>query len=346
MGTGTAGLTFTFDNTAGDVAMIGFDFSALTGGPTQAGSLMTEETKGIAAAGAGILGGFATASLTNGKIVITDANSGFSRTDLTMAWSGDGVLTVPPYFELTTVGGVEVKNAGITVYDSNGGKHVLSAAFTRTGTGNIWDMVLRSASGDINAITMDNRRIKNIEFSASDGSYSGLAPGDTTQFEITFPHDTSNPQIIAISMGTIGKFDGLTQLAGNSTAVAREQDGYESGRLSTVSVDNEGIVIGAFSNGIKKNIATIQIALFQNPAALEGIGGGYFTESANSGEAVATQAMTAGAGTVHGGALEKSNADVATEFVNMIKAQNGFQANARTIRVANDILRELTNLIR
>jgi flagellar hook protein FlgE len=30
----------------------------------------------------------------------------------------------------------------------------------------------------------------------------------------------------------------------------------------------------------------------------------------------------------------------------MIQAQNGFQANARTIRVANDILRELSGLIR
>ncbi|MBL7153482.1 MAG: hypothetical protein ISS79_07175, partial [Phycisphaerae bacterium] len=39
-------------------------------------------------------------------------------------------------------------------------------------------------------------------------------------------------------------------------------------------------------------------------------------------------------------------ADVASEFVNMIHAQNGFQANARTIRVANDILRELSGLIR
>jgi len=37
---------------------------------------------------------------------------------------------------------------------------------------------------------------------------------------------------------------------------------------------------------------------------------------------------------------------VATEFVRMIQAQNGFQASARTIRVANDILRELTNIIR
>ncbi len=147
-------------------------------------------------------------------------------------------------------------------------------------------------------------------------------------------------------MGTTGQMDGLTQFAGSSTAVAREQDGYEAGRLSTVSVDNEGTVIGAFSNGIKKDIATIQVALFQNTSALENLGNGHFVSSANSGSAVSTQALTGGAGSIHGGALEKSNADVATEFVNMIQAQNGYQANARTIRVANEILRELTNLIR
>jgi len=61
---------------------------------------------------------------------------------------------------------------------------------------------------------------------------------------------------------------------------------------------------------------------------------------------VATGATTDGAGTVHSGALEKSNADVATEFVNMIQAQNGFQANVRTISVANEILREMNNLFR
>jgi flagellar hook protein FlgE len=346
--TGTAGLIFTFDDEAGDVGMLSFDFSALTG-TTQAGSGIVQTTQGVAIAG--ILGSDATATLVNGKIVITDASSGYSETDLTLSYSGDGTLDVPAYFEMTTVGGEEVKNVSITVYDSLGGKHVLSGAFVRveeTGTLNTWDMVLTSVTGDIEGITTDNRRIKDIEFDATDGSYKGLnaTTNDDSEFVITFAHDPTNPQTIGISMGTIGKFDGLTQLAGNSTAVAREQDGYESGTLATVSVDNEGIVIGSFSNGIKKELATIQITLFKNPAALENIGGGYFTASANSGTAVETQAMSAGAGTVHGGALEKSNADVATEFVNMIKAQNGFQANARTIRVANDILRELTNLIR
>jgi len=288
----------------------------------------------------------ATASLLNGQIRITDNNSGYSRTDISMSYSGTGSLTTPGYFELLTVGGEEVKNISITIFDSQGGRHVLTGAFVRTDTPNTWDMVLSSVTGDINDITPENRRIKDITFSASDGSFAGLAGSDLPQFEITFAHDTANPQTVDIWMGSVGKMDGLTQFKGSSTAVAREQDGYEAGRLSTVSVNKEGTLIGAFSNGIKKNIATLQIALFQNPSGLESNGGGYFLPSANSGGAVATQAMTGGAGIVHGGALEKSNADVATEFVNLIQAQNGFQANARSIRVANDILRELSNLIR
>jgi flagellar hook protein FlgE len=44
--------------------------------------------------------------------------------------------------------------------------------------------------------------------------------------------------------------------------------------------------------------------------------------------------------------LEGSNVNAAKEFISLIQAQNYYQANARTIRIANDMLRELTNLIR
>jgi len=170
--------------------------------------------------------------------------------------------------------------------------------------------------------------------------------GTSMEFTVTFAHDVDHSQTIQLQLGTVGSFDGLTQFAGNSTAVAREQDGYEAGSLSAVSIDNEGVLIGSFSNGIKKDLATMAVALFKNAAGLEGAGDGYYVPSANSGAPVITQANTAGAGSIHGGALEKSNADVATEFVTLIQAQNGFQANARTITVANQILQELTNLIR
>ena len=290
----------------------------------------------------------AVATIVDGEIVITDVESGYSRSDINLTFANDGTadIEMPAYFEISTVGGAEVKNVNITIYDSQGGAHVLSGALVRTDTDNTWDMVLTSITGDISELSIDNRRISDITFDASDGSYLGLSGTDTSQFTFTFSHDPTNPQTVSMSLGTVGRLDGLTQFAGNSTAVASGQDGYAAGRLTTVSVNNEGIVIGAFSNGIKKNIAAIQVALFKNPAGLEALGNGYYIPSANSGEAVATQALNGGAGTIHGSSLEKSNADVASEFVNLIQAQNGYQANARTIKVANDILSELTNLIR
>ena len=288
----------------------------------------------------------ATASFASGRIRITDDESGYSKSDIQFVYSGTGSLATPPYFELTTVGGDEVKNVNIAVYDSQGGKHVLSAALVRADTVNTWDMVLTSVTGNTQEITPDNRRVSGLAFDAQTGAFAGIPDTEMPEFVMTFNHDVAHPQTIGLNLGTAGSFDGLTQFAGNSTAVAREQDGYEAGSLSAVSVNNEGVLIGAFTNGVKKDLATLQIALFKNPAGLQNSGGGYFAPSANSGGAVATQAMSTGAGTIHGSALEKSNADVATEFVNLIQAQNGFQANARTIRVANEILRELTNLIR
>jgi flagellar hook protein FlgE len=311
--------------TSGTITISGYDHegtalsSGLTfsvNGSTTLGNLITHLNDNV-------LNG-ATASLVNGQIRITDDNTGYSRTDLALSYSGDGSLDTPAYFEITAVGGEEVKSINITAYDSQGGKHVISGAFVRTDQANTWDMVLTSVTGNISEVNMDNRRVTDISFDANDGSYAGLSGSDSAEFVITFAHDTIRPQAISIDLGTPGKLDGLTQFAGNSTAVASEQDGYEAGRLSSVSVNNEGIVIGAFSNGIKKNIATFQVALFQNTAGLENVGNGYFTSSANSGEAIATQAMTGGAGIMHGGSLEKSNADVASEFVNLIQAQNGF----------------------
>jgi flagellar hook protein FlgE len=288
----------------------------------------------------------ATASFANGKIRITDNETGYSKTDIAMSYSGSGSLETPPYFEMTSVGGNESKNVNIAVYDTQGGKHVLSASLVRTDTINTWDMVLTSMTGNVLQIDPADRRVNGLTFDPQSGAFMGIAGAESAEFVVSFTHDATHSQTLSLDLGTVGSFDGLTQFAGNSTAVAREQNGYGAGNLSAVSVSAEGVLIGAFTNGVKKDLATLAVALFRNPAGLQSAGNGYFAPSANSGGAVATQAGSTGAGSIHGSALEKSNADVATEFVSLIEAQNGFQANARTIRVANDILRELTSLIR
>jgi len=287
-----------------------------------------------------------TASLVDGRIQIKDDAGGYSRTDVALSYSGTGSLATPGYFEVLTAGGEAVKNAGITIYDSEGNRHILAGAFVRADKPNTWDMVLRSVSGDVSEITMENRRIENIRFNASDGSYAGLESSNLPQFTITFAHDTARPQTVLVQMGTAGGLDGLTQFKGSSTAAVEGQDGYEAGRLSTVSFSNDGMIVGIFSNGVRKHIASVGVALFRNPSELDRIGNGYLAASAKSGNATTARAMTNGAGAVHSGALEKSNEVVASQFGNMIQNQNGFRANERVIKVASEILQEMSNRFR
>ena len=149
-----------------------------------------------------------------------------------------------------------------------------------------------------------------------------------------------------MNLGTEGEFTGLTQFSGQSSTAGIDQDGYESGSLSSVNIDQNSTVIRMFTNSVKIDIAQLQLAVFSNANRLESVGNGYFLPTANSGDATVTIAGTNGAGTIRSQSLEKVNVDMATEFVTLMQAQNGCQANARTIRVATDILRELTNLIR
>jgi len=86
----------------------------------------------------------AEASLSHGKIKITDVDSGFSKSDIKLAFTNSGTAdwTEPSYFEIPTVGGEGIKSVNITVHDTQGGKHVLTGAFVRTDTANTWDLSL------------------------------------------------------------------------------------------------------------------------------------------------------------------------------------------------------------
>ncbi len=289
-----------------------------------------------------LLGGDATATLNNGKIEITEAQAGYSQVDLDLAMTSGstGAITFPKYFEIETAGGEEVRATNVLVFDSQGIAHNLAASFVRSAA-NTWDLVVTSIEGDVD-IDNDERRIKDIAFQA-DGSFGGVA---VSELRLTFAHDPSNERTIDVDFGTIGEYDGIQQLGGASTAVASDQDGYSSGYLTGMSVTREGVLTGVFTNGVRRDIAAIKLATFQNAEGLQAIGNNYFQPTSNSGNPVPTKALAGGTGAVSGSTLERSNVEVAQEFVNLIQAQNGFQANARTIRIANEMLRELGTLIR
>ena len=233
-------------------------------------------------------------------------------------------------------------NTGIQFYDVQGTAHYLSLEFQKQGN-NQWDM---QAAMDPAEGTLTDNQVQGIIFN-DDGSFrfvNGAGVGDP--FITAQVNGLSAPQTIGFSFGGPNGFDGLTQVGGNSSAVAKEQDGFAAGFLTNVSVSQDGIINGIFTNGRILSIAQIAIADFANPAALLREGSNYFGLSSESGTALIGTGLSGGRGTVQQKTLESSNVDVALEFTRLIIAQRGFQVNARTITASDQVLEELANIIR
>jgi flagellar hook protein FlgE len=140
-------------------------------------------------------------------------------------------------------------------------------------------------------------------------------------------------------------FGGVTSLAsaGGSTLVMENQDGSQIGTLESFSVGADGAITGSYSNGQTKALGQVAIATFANQDGLVDQGGNEFTAGAGSGAAVISTPGQLGSGQIVAGALEQSNVDLSTEFVNMIVASTGFSAASRVISTSNQLITDLLN---
>jgi flagellar hook protein FlgE len=118
------------------------------------------------------------------------------------------------------------------------------------------------------------------------------------------------------------------------------------GTLDNFSVGGDGIVTGSYSNGKTLPIAQVALAMFANAQGLQKVGETCFAETANSGMAIIDAPMVGGAGSIKGSTVEMSNVDLSEEFVSLIRAQRGFQANSRVVTTSDQVLEELINLKR
>ncbi len=246
------------------------------------------------------------------------------------------------FFSVTTNGtGPDVVSTSLEVFNNAGVATVLTVDFTRQDDGS-W-----TAEGFVPPLLEgDDPRsagtIAGIQFN-EDGSYSFA----TDQLQFTIPGNSPGEpsQTISLDFGQQGSFEGLTQFGSPSSVASVFQDGYGAGELSSILVDPEGFINGFFTNGQTLTLGNVGIARFGNQAGLEEIGDNFFRESANSGTRTLSQGAFRGAGEVVAGALEGSNVDTAEEFVHLIEAQRGFQANARVITVQDEIFAEIVNII-
>lgn len=136
-----------------------------------------------------------------------------------------------------------------------------------------------------------------------------------------------------------------TQYDSDSVVIGQDQDGYGAGSLTGVAIDEEGTVVASFSNGTQTNIATLVLGKFKNPGGLETAGSNLYTATSSSGS-VRVGIPGPELGNLFTNSLEQSNVDMGQEFVKMITAQRGFQANSKIISTVDELLGELINLKR
>lgn len=126
--------------------------------------------------------------------------------------------------------------------------------------------------------------------------------------------------------------------------VAPTNDGYSTGTLLSVNVDENGVIYGEYSNGSRQAIAKIAMADFTNTQGLTKEGDTQWSESIDSGPAIASEANTGSVGSIVGSNLELSNVDLTSELVELITAQRNYQANAQSLQTQNTVMDSILNI--
>ena len=234
-----------------------------------------------------------------------------------------------------------IVSGSVTAFDSLGNSHQLTLKYTKIDT-NQWTWTV-SVPGTSTISGQQTSASGTIAFNA-DGTLdpANISPNNP---QFTFqPDGGANPVVIDLDFGS--GFSGVTQTSSSSVISALSQDGSAAASLSNLNIDQYGNIVGIFSNGNSRTLAQIMAATFTNLNGLISVGDNMYSAYANAGEPRIGSLGEETGTTVQSGALEQSNVDLSEEFTKMIVSQRGFQANARVITTADNLLQEITNLIR
>jgi flagellar hook protein FlgE len=266
-----------------------------------------------------------------------DATSAIQTSAFTLDGNGDGTDDDPLNYNFSNT---------ITVYDSQGGAHQVTLYFAKTAD-NTWDVHYVNPDPTTPSVLVD----AGTQALTFDTNGALVNDNSGTAISLDFGGSVTTPQAISFDYGTGTAesgdgLDGTTQFASDFGVMHLSQDGYPAGSLENMMISENGVITGNFTNGQTRAMGRIALAKFIAPDGLAKLGRNLYSESFDSGQPVVGMADTSGLGRVLSNSLELSNVDLADEFVKMISAQRGFQANSRIITTTDELLQELVNLKR
>jgi flagellar hook protein FlgE len=137
---------------------------------------------------------------------------------------------------------------------------------------------------------------------------------------------------------------GSTQYASTFAVNSVSQDGYTTGQLAGLEIDDTGVIFARYTNGQSNVQGQIILASFADPQGLTPVGKSAWAQSFQSGEPVVGTPRSGTLGALQSGALEDSNVEVSEQLVNMIVAQRNYQASAKAIETESAITQTIINL--
>jgi len=260
----------------------------------------------------------------------------------------DANATVPPPWDPANPNTTSNYATSQTVYDSLGAAHHVDVYFRSQGAGG-WEFHAMVDGKDLTGGTPGTPAeiaSGTLTFNASGALQQQTINASSADFV------NANPaQAIAfnfgddIASGGTG-LAGSTQFAAASSVSSLDIDGHGSGNLTDIQISDDGKIRGVFDNGDKIELAQVALADFANEEGLSRVGDGLVTETVASGKPLIDVPGTGARGSISSGALEASNVDLGNELVTLIAYQRAFQANAKTVTTADEMLNDVNNLKR
>jgi flagellar hook protein FlgE len=129
------------------------------------------------------------------------------------------------------------------------------------------------------------------------------------------------------------------------------QNGEPLARLTNVTVDNQGRIVGVYGTGKQQFVGQVALVHFDNAEGLIPVGKNAFAASVDSGTEHSADGVLVGrAGTgifgdIKGQALESSNVDLANELVRLMVLQRSYSANSQSMKAFDQTLRDTLQMV-
>ncbi|MET0266394.1 MAG: flagellar hook-basal body complex protein [Duganella sp.] len=227
-----------------------------------------------------------------------------------------------------------------TLYDTLGGKHVLTQYFVRNPTD--------TTVVDVHYV-LDGKFVSSdaLKFDpASGGSLVSTDP-DPAVMVSTRAIDLSTQAFASqATLGTLTiDYAGSTGANGDATNLINNADGYAAGTFTGVALGVDGSIIASYTNGQKQTIGRLGIATFPDEGSLTTVSGTSWIESVASGTPLVSAPGNGMAGTINVSSLEQSNVDITSELVGLMTSQRNYQANSKVIQTESTMLQSLMQAI-